>query len=547
MRLVTALCLVLVAGPGFAADIDVTSRVAAVTLYPDGATVTRVIPFDLGAGDATLVARDFPLGLDPSSIRMQGEGDTAVVIGAVDARQVYVEAPGPDLALTAAIRALQDQREGIDGEINALTVKKAFIERVAGSAALFGAGETARPIDPAVLRAAWTTVGEDLSAVNEALRLARIRMRDLDEAIARKEAERDGRASGAEMMEIRIAVSAAQAAKGSVSVSYVVGGARWTPLYDARLDTVTGKLDLVRRAEVSQSTGEDWTDVAMTISTARATAGAAAPTLQTRFVQFVEPVPAMAGASETERLRNDLALAEPAAPAVEAAAPRAAKVAVAEAGATLDTGGFQSVWRLPGAVTVASGPATRSLRLDAMAIDPALVARSVPAIDPTAYLEASFAHAGETPLFPGRVAIYRDGLYAGVSSIGLATAGETVRLGFGADDLIKIERRAVRRQQSETGLVSTSKNDRREYEIAVRNGRPTPIRLSIEEALPVSEIAEIRVEMTAATTPPTVTDADGRRGVLVWTRDLAVGATDTIAVGYTVSWPSDRQITLDAP
>lgn len=155
MRLVTAACLALIAGPGLAADLTVSSRVAAVTLYPDGATVTRVIPFELAAGDATLVARDFPLGLDPSSIRLQGEGDAALVIGSVDARQVYVEAPGPDLALTAAIQALRDQRDGIEGEINALSVKKSFIERVAQSAELFGSGENARPLDPAVLRSAW--------------------------------------------------------------------------------------------------------------------------------------------------------------------------------------------------------------------------------------------------------------------------------------------------------------------------------------------------------------------------------------------------------
>lgn len=349
-------------------------------------------------------------------------------------------------------------------------------------------------------------------------------------------------------MEIRVAVSAGQPVKGTLSVSYVVAGARWMPIYDARLDTASGKLELVRRAEVSQSTGEDWTDVAMTISTARATAGAAAPTLQTRLVQFIEPMPPMPQAADASRMQNDMALAESAEPTVPlVAAPAAEKVRAEEVGATLDTGGFQSVWALPGAVSVVSGPSTRALRLDAMTIDPALVARAVPSIDPTAYLEASFAHAGETPLFPGRVAIYRDGHYAGVSAIGLATAGETVRLGFGADDLIKIERRSVRRQQSETGLVSTSKNDRREYEIALRNGRSRPIKLSIEEALPVSETADIRVELTAATTPPTLTDADGRRGVLVWTRDLAAGATDVIAVGYTVSWPSDRQITLGAP
>jgi len=39
-----------------AADLDAISAVAAVTVYPDGASVTRVIQLDLPAGDTTLVS-----------------------------------------------------------------------------------------------------------------------------------------------------------------------------------------------------------------------------------------------------------------------------------------------------------------------------------------------------------------------------------------------------------------------------------------------------------------------------------------------------------
>src|SRR5581483_8918004 len=56
--------------PAGAADLDVSSAVDAVTVYPDGASVTRIITFDLPAGDNTLVAKDFPLTLDPSSLRV---------------------------------------------------------------------------------------------------------------------------------------------------------------------------------------------------------------------------------------------------------------------------------------------------------------------------------------------------------------------------------------------------------------------------------------------------------------------------------------------
>jgi len=69
--------LVLVAAsaapPVQAAELNATSAVDAVTVYPDGASVTRIIAVDLPAGDNTLVARDFPLGLDASSLRVEGE------------------------------------------------------------------------------------------------------------------------------------------------------------------------------------------------------------------------------------------------------------------------------------------------------------------------------------------------------------------------------------------------------------------------------------------------------------------------------------------
>jgi hypothetical protein len=61
------------AGQAGAADLDASSAVDAVTVYPDGASVTRVITLDLPLGDTTLVAKDFPLTLDTSSLRVEGE------------------------------------------------------------------------------------------------------------------------------------------------------------------------------------------------------------------------------------------------------------------------------------------------------------------------------------------------------------------------------------------------------------------------------------------------------------------------------------------
>ena len=69
-----------------ATDLDVNSAVDAVTVYPDGASVTRIITLDLPSGDNTLVARDFPISLDPSSLRVEGEAGAQLTIGTIDTR-----------------------------------------------------------------------------------------------------------------------------------------------------------------------------------------------------------------------------------------------------------------------------------------------------------------------------------------------------------------------------------------------------------------------------------------------------------------------------
>src|SRR5262249_21031537 len=75
-----------IALPAWAGDVDATSTIDSVTVYPDGASVTRVITLDLPSGDSTLVARDFPLTLDASSLRVEGEADARLTIGPIDAR-----------------------------------------------------------------------------------------------------------------------------------------------------------------------------------------------------------------------------------------------------------------------------------------------------------------------------------------------------------------------------------------------------------------------------------------------------------------------------
>ncbi|MGN8119047.1 mucoidy inhibitor MuiA family protein [Labrys sp. 22185] len=538
-RLALTAFLLLGTTPVFAADLGVQSKIDAVSVYPDGATVTRVIEFDIPAGENVLVAKDLPAGLDAASIRVDMREASGVSLAGIDIANALSDGPVPDAAANKTLQDLKDQRDGLAGIGKALLAKRGLIERFANGATFNAAKEGS---NIAALRGAWNAVGDDMAEVNEALRQNALKIRDLDEDIARLQSQRDGRPEGQKRTQLRLSVNAEQAVKGRIAVSYLIGNAGWSPLYDARLDSEKGELELVRRAKITQATGEDWSDVALTISTARATTGAAPPKLASYVLNFQPDYDVLpADALARSRAEESAAPPAPKASAAAQAQPRPGR----ETEAKLNTAGYQSVWALPARASVPSGPGSKALRLASATLTPEIVARAVPSLQQTAFLEASFSNGEDTPLFPGSVSIYRDGLYAGQTAMPLATKGEPVRLGFGADDRIKVERAVTRKLESNTGIARPTTSERRDYKISLRNGRANAIKLSIEEALPVAENKDIKVEPSAQMTPPTQRDADNRRGVLVWTVDLAPGASKDINFGYKVTWPGAETINLD--
>ena len=165
-----------------------------MTVYPDGASVTRLITLDLPAGDNSAVLKDFPLALDPSSLRVEGEAGAKLTIGAIDAKPPRAAPPVNLPELDRRIEALKDQRADLQGAINAATARRKFAERFAeASPAGIGDKGEARPI--AEWRTAFAAVGEEVASADTAIRDAERKQRELDREIARLEADRGAKAA----------------------------------------------------------------------------------------------------------------------------------------------------------------------------------------------------------------------------------------------------------------------------------------------------------------------------------------------------------------
>jgi uncharacterized protein (TIGR02231 family) len=553
----TGLAAALIFAPSLAgaAEIELASRIDRVTVYPDGAVVTRLGKASLLEGVSQIVLRGLPASVDPASIRVEAQGDGAFSIGAVDVRQVPGEArPALDQVLEGKIRALQGEKAKLAGEISAIEAKRATIENF-GKIGPDKLGPDGKVLPVADWPAVFDAIGTALVKVQGELLALRNRISDLDAEIAALEKARPlaPRASQPKR-DVAIAVEAKAPVAADISVSYRVSGASWLPVYEARLTTGSSnaaEIAFTRRAELRQRTGEDWNEVAVELSTTRSAQGTRAPELNPLRIAFYEPPVvyeerARAMRLEAERSAKSQALsAAPApiapAPDMAAAAPKPAEVQTA----SVSAGAYQASFKVPGRVTVPQDGSSKAVVLTQGKVKPELSARATPELEEKAYLEATFNHEDEAPLLAGEVYLHRDGAYIGKGRLGQVAPGDKVELGFGADDRLKVTRVPVRRRENDSGWLGSTRTDQREFKTVIKSLHAQPVKLTVTERIPFSENSAITIELLSQSTPPTEKQVGDKRGVSAWSFELAPGAQKEIRLAYRIKYPGDREVIFD--
>ena len=547
----------LAAAPAHAADIDVSSHIDAVTVYPDGAMVTRLAEVSLPQGASTLLIKGLPSVLDPASLRVEATADGTLAIGAVETRLVPGEAkPVVDAELEAKISGLREESDKVAARIDALDTKRnSVIHYGAADPGKLAGGKS---VDPALWKSAWDAVGDALLQVNEELRVARARKAELAAELATLERARPAQPRpGSPKHDVAIAVETNGELKASLSLVYRVSQAAWTPRYDAKLDTGTKdkkpSLELVRRAEISQRTGEDWQDAKLAVSTVRTQGGTAAPEVTPLIVSFNDAVVEGAFGGVAQRA----SVTPKAAPAASVPAPMGvpgvsdaaklespAPVLAKPVLATLDAGPFQASFAVAGRVNVPRDGSSKTFALSTATIAPDLIARVAPALDQTAYLDVSFVQNEEAPLLPGEVAVQRDGVFVGKGRFPLVAPGDKATLGVGADDRIKVSRVPVRQKDTEPGWIGSSRAQLSDFKTSVKNLHDSPIQVSVTDRLPVSDSNQIQVEALSSNTPATEKTVADKRGVQAWSFALAPNENKDIRFGWRLKWPFDRDILM---
>ncbi|MBN2481547.1 MAG: DUF4139 domain-containing protein [Bacteroidales bacterium] len=259
------------------------TEVQEVTVFIEGAQVTRTKDVDLSRGITILKFTGLSPFIDAKSIQVKADG--AVTIMAVNHQQNFLNAVEKSAELTALEKQLKNIKDEIllqNTHISIVSEELAFLQENRDI------GGRDQQISVANLREISSFYNTQLTALklreielsNKVHELS-LQQQDIENQIKTLTSKTDY-PSG----EILVKIDAEKPLRANISLSYLVANASWFPSYDIRAVNINEPVQVIYKANVRQDTKENWNDVKLRFSSSNPNKSGVAPELQTYYLNY---------------------------------------------------------------------------------------------------------------------------------------------------------------------------------------------------------------------------------------------------------------------
>ena len=536
-----------------AEETTASSRIFAVTVFPDRADVSRKAEIPVPAGKHTIVFNGLPAGLMMDSLRVSGKGSAGFKIGSVETKQIFTSEPAvaDEKSIQDKLSALRDQRRFIEAQIKAADTGKAFLEGLTKAPFVSAqpTGRNAPAFSPAIWQEGWRTIQNGMNDLGKEVIEKQIKIRTIDNEISALNNQLRKISTGRKSYkQVRVNIEAPSALKAELTIQYQIAGASWKPLYEARLNSEKQTVHIVQYGNIAQKTGEDWNNVSLTLSTARPSVTMQPPVLSPIWLNLKNNVPVIRHKS----LRSAALKADMTNFAVQSDTLTTdkemtlgmesfdAKTVSAE---TVGTE-FSGVFAIGGTANVPADGADYRFNIGDYTNTAEISAEIFPEVDPSAYLIATTVFNGSLPLLPGKIALFRDGAFIGNSDLDLLRPNEKLHLALGQDEKIRSVYTPMGGETTDGGMISRETRKNVLSRTDVQNLHNRPLKIAVYEQIPVSRNSDISVKIIKdKTTPDYETEPDNKVGLIRWESVYRPKEKKEILFGYSVGWPKEKILT----
>jgi hypothetical protein len=565
----------------FAEPVTVEGPITSVIVYRGQALVTRSAAIPPGGGDMELLIENLPDKILPESLYAQSDGSVSVLsvryrekATSEDTRQqvlqlkeqieqtkrkIYLSQRGHEFSEWQWVRYHEQWKLNIDvtnRDLNTGKLDVGAFEKLTGYLA---------------------QKADEIHKENVRLETEK---QDLEKQLAQQEDDLKKLSEERQKVvrQALVYISGGKGAKGEILLSYLVRDANWSAQYNLRADADKKQTKVEYNAMVHQSSGEDWSNVALALSTAQPTIISAPPALipmqvtlgagyagtQRAMVQsdmaqqagevnqagqqpvylsqekqFTELIAArkqiLSKGVQAQRELNTISISNQ---MMELEADRRMMDNFKQQAIVIaQNEGISVMYGLKGKLSLPSRTEQQIISIASFDCPAQFVFVASPVLTDYVYLQGDITNTSDTILLPGPASMFRNGEFVGRSDMKLATSGQTFTAGFGIDSQIQVVRDFT---DKKTDTMLGSRYVEQNYRIALSNYKNVPVKLRLLDRIPYTENESLAVTIKEISHPLS-TDAEYLRaekpkGILRWDLQLEPNTTTDKATIVTYSY-----------
>lgn len=527
------LCALALVASAFAQDYKtVRPAIKEVTVFLSGAQITHVGDVQLKQGENKIKIAGLPIYLDPNSVQVEGNPDYTILSVRHQVNYLLEENSSPE------VKQITDSIELVNERVEEARV---MMDVYNDEFAVLKANQSIKGNDDPLLT-------EDLQEMTNFVRNRskeiRFKLLELTKSIEKNNAiiaRLNNRLSSMNASlqnnpgEVLVTINADKDKRASLRLSYVAQAAGWVPVYDLRADEINAPIDFVYRAKVFQSTGMDWNDVMLTISTGNPTVGGQVPILNPWYINIYEPY--VQGRKTEAYYKAPMAAPAAAYDNFEPTQSLSNEGMTSASFITAASNGVNVEFSISVPYDIPSDNQQYDVIMQKQKLKGSYAYVAVPKLDNDAFLQVKIADWMQYSLLAGESNIYFKGTSVGKGFIDPAMATDTLSISLGRDKSINVKREQIK-EFCKTNVFGSTQSTSKAFEITVTNTKKQAIDMVLEDQLPISQNEELEVdekELNGGT-------YDETTGKVTWNIKLEPGQTVKKQLKFTVKYPKKKYV-----
>ena len=532
----------------------VKSAVKNVTVFTQGAQVFRSSSVSLSTGVTDLVFQGISPFINPTSVQAGGKGDFVVL--EVRHQIKYPEPTKPadgtlPKEVVKEIKFLEDSLIEIGFDRDELADRKVALQMekdmIMKNKLSNGEGKSdSLPILKQAMeffRLKLTDINIQLNKIKRdeqrnanATNLVNARLSDLRKYKNSEEPQK----VYAPIHQVIVTVSADAPVTCTVDVSYMIANAGWVPSYDLRSTTAAAPVQLTYKANVFQTSGEDWDNVKLKLSTSNPNRSNIKPALPPWYINYYtaqRETKIPTGARSTSTGNTSISDVE-----LDAIKKDMNEMTPAQSAANysqLVETMANVMFEISLPYSIPSDGATHIVSVKTSNLPATYYHYLVPKIESEAFLLAKVTGWEELNLLPGSANVFYEGTFVGETVLNPAVINDTLDLAFGRDNGITVTRTKLPVKESNK-LIGNDITKTITYELRMKNNKSKAINLVVEEQIPLSQNQGIKVEMKDAGKA----DYNTQTGLLKWNLSVNSKEYKTLKFSYEVTYNKDMPLSM---